>query len=82
MPDAPVSLSECERQSALLSTPVGQRGSGAVRYAAAMYFYREGMMSAEMLELYRRCCVLDGEDPVDLARFEGVDPGYAVGKTL
>ncbi len=60
------------RQQALLSTAVGLPGSGAVRYGAAMYFYQRGDMSAELLEIYRCCCKLDNEDPLDLARFEGV----------
>ncbi len=60
------------RQQALLSTGVGLPGSGAVRYGAAMYFYQRGDMSAELLEIYRCCCKLDNEDPLDLARFEGV----------
>lgn len=68
---------EHARQAALLATPLGRRRSGAVRYGAAMYFFSEGMMSADMLEIYRRCCVLDDEDPVDLARFEGVAPMVA-----
>ena len=59
----------------MLATASGGRGSGAIRYGAAMYFYREGLMPAEMLEIYRRCCVLDDENPLDLARFEGVEGG-------
>ena len=78
MRDAPVIDDEWERQKALLLTAIGQPGSGFVRYAAAMFFYRAGLMSAEMLEIYRRCCVQDDEDPLDLARFEGVAPGLAL----
>ncbi|MFT7524517.1 MAG: hypothetical protein ACI92A_002386, partial [Candidatus Paceibacteria bacterium] len=29
-------------------------------------------MTAEMLEIYRRCCKFDMEDPIDLARFESI----------
>ena len=65
---------ELARQRALLAAPPGARGSGKVRYAAAMYFYAEGLLPAETLEIYRRCCNIDDEDPVDLARFEGVAP--------
>ncbi len=61
------------RQQFLISTAVGEPGSGAVRYAAAMSLYQQGELSAEMLEIYRRCCKLDYEDPVDLARFEQAD---------
>lgn len=60
------------RQKSLLSMGIGLPGSGAVRYGAAMYFYQQGDMSAELLEIYRCCCKLDNEDPLDLARFEGV----------
>jgi len=51
---------------------IGPERSGERRYAAAMYFYSCGELSAEMLEIYRRCCNDDSEDPQDLARFEGV----------
>ncbi|MDW4549393.1 dimethylsulfonioproprionate lyase family protein [Defluviimonas sp. D31] len=44
----------------------GQPGSGRVRYAAAMHFYRKGLMSAEVLEVYRICSARDGEDPAGL----------------
>lgn len=64
---------ELEMQGDLLSTQVGSAGSGAVRYAAAMYFYNLGKMPADMLEIYRRCSKFDREDPVDLAEFEGID---------
>ncbi len=55
-----------------LFAAIGQPGSGAVRYAAAMHFYNQNRISAEMLEIYRRCCKFDEEDPIDLARFEGL----------
>ena len=61
-------------QQALLLTPVGQTGSGGLRYAAAMYFYQNGLMAADMLEIYRRCCKFDREDPIDVARYEGIEP--------
>lgn len=57
----------------LLLSPVGVPETGAVRYAAAMTCYVQGQLSAEMLEIYRRCSKFDHEDPVDLARFEGID---------
>ncbi len=66
-------VAEADRQQALLSAAVGQPRSGAVRYAAAMYFYHRGDISAALLEIYRRCCKFDDEDPVDLALFEGID---------
>ncbi len=63
---------EAEVQRQLLTTTVGTLGSGATRYAAAMYFFKNGKLSTEMLEIYRRCSKLDAEDPLDLARYEGV----------
>jgi len=49
----------------LILTPAGVEWSGRTRYAAAMYFYRAGEMSAEVLEIYRICSRLDDEDAVD-----------------
>jgi hypothetical protein len=56
----------------LLNAEVGSNGSGAMRYGAAMFFYKLGSVSEEMLEIYRSCSKFDAEDPVDVARFEGV----------
>ena len=64
---------DTDARALLAETPVGAVGSGALRYAAAMSLYQAGQMSAELLEIYRRCCKLDQEDPVDLAAFEGID---------
>ena len=50
---------------ALIMTPAGEEWSGRARYAAAMYFYRKGEMSAEVLEIYRVCSRIDNEDAVD-----------------
>ena len=49
----------------LILTPAGEEWSGRARYAAAMYFYRAGEMSAEVLEIYRICSRIDNEDTVD-----------------
>ncbi len=57
---------------AQLATPVGQPGSGATRYGAAMQLYQAGQMSAELLEVYRMCCKFDTEDPLRVAAYEGV----------
>ncbi len=59
-----------EMQMEYLKTPVGAPGSGNARYAAAMYFYKRGMLSAELLEVYRKCCKFDHEDPHAMARYE------------
>jgi len=53
-------------------TPLGVEWSGRTRYAAAMYFYRCGEMSAETLEVYRICSRLDDEDPGAVLRRYGV----------
>ncbi len=52
----------------LIKTPPGIPWSGRTRYAAAMYFYHHGEMSAEVLEVYRICARLDAEDPLDVLR--------------
>lgn len=60
--------SEDARQLELLTTPLGIRGSGFLRYGAAMYFHKQGKLDAELLEAYRICCRLDAEDPYAVAR--------------
>lgn len=52
----------------LIRTPPGIDWSGRARYAAAMYFYQKGEMSAEVLEVYRICSRLDSEDPLSVLR--------------
>lgn len=59
-------------QKALLNSKIGVSGSGYIRYGAAMYFYNRGELSAEILEIYRRCCKFDYEDPINLAQFESI----------
>jgi Mor family transcriptional regulator len=49
----------------LILTPTGGEWSGRARYAAAMYFFKLGEMTAEVLEIYRICSRLDNEDAVD-----------------
>jgi hypothetical protein len=56
----------------LLRTPIGKPASGYARYAAAMYFYKSGKISTGLLEMYRRCCKLDHEDPVAVAYHDGI----------
>lgn len=52
----------------LIQTPPGEDWSGRTRYAAAMYFYQTGRMSAEVLEIYRICSRQDLEDPARVLR--------------
>ena len=51
---------------ALVNTPLGEEWSGRARYAAAMFFCQRGEMAPEVLEVYRICSRLDGEDPVSV----------------
>jgi len=57
---------------ALVDAPLGEAWSGRARYAAAMHFYRRGVMNAETLEVYRLCSRLDDQDPLPLLRERGV----------
>ena len=65
--------SETAEQWALVNTPLGEEWSGRTRYAAAMYFYKRGEMSAEALEVYRICSRLDSQDPLSIIRDRNVD---------
>lgn len=67
---------EWRTQWALVNTPLGEEWSGRARYAAAMYFYKAGAMSAEALEVYRVCSRLDHEDPLPIIRERGVGRGW------
>jgi hypothetical protein len=63
---------EAAEQWALVNTPLGEEWSGRTRYAAAMFFYKRGEMSAETLEVYRICARLDAEDPLSIIRDRSV----------
>jgi len=63
---------ELARQRLLILSSIGEEGSGYSRYSAAMYLHKQGMLSLELLEIYRRCCKFDNEDPNELARHEGI----------
>jgi hypothetical protein len=65
MPD---SESEAAEQWELVSTPLGEAWSGRTRYAAAMYFYKRGELSPDVLEVYRLCSRLDHQDPLSIIR--------------
>ena len=58
----------------LLFTPVGEPGSGRVRYGAAMALYRRGLLSEEALEVYRICSPLDAQDAAPLLLERGLRP--------
>ena len=63
---------ETQEQWELVNTPLGEPWSGRARYAAAMYFYKQGELPPEALEVYRLCSRLDGEDPLSIMRDRGV----------
>ena len=67
-----MNTNEEKMQQELLNSKLGISGSGYARYGAGMYFYNQGILSEAMLEIYRRCCKFDNEDPIDLADFEKV----------
>lgn len=58
----------------LIRTPLGEPGSGRVRYGAAMALYRAGALSEAALEVYRICSPLDHEDPGPLLHELGLVP--------
>lgn len=45
-----------------IHAPLGQLGSGRVRYGAAMLLWQRGLISAEALEVYRVASAHDGRD--------------------
>ena len=53
---------------ALVDTPLGEPWSGRTRYAAAMHFFKRGLMNAETLEVYRLSSRLDDQDPLPILR--------------
>lgn len=48
----------------VLATPLGQAGSAKQRYAAAMTLYQNGLVCAEVLEVYRVLTPKDVHDPL------------------
>lgn len=64
---------EFNLQRSLLLSRIGEEGSGYARYSAAMFFHKQDLLSLDLLEIYRRCCKLDNEDPIALARHENIE---------
>jgi hypothetical protein len=52
----------------LIATPLGEEWSGRARYAAAMFFYQQGELSSDVLEVYRISARLDHQDPLAILR--------------
>lgn len=68
-----------EMHRALLVTPLGQPGSGRVRYGAAMALHCAGEISDAALEVYRVCSARDLQDPTVVLQDEGlVAPDAAI----
>lgn len=67
---------EWREQWSLVNSPLGERWSGRARYAAAMFFYKHGAMSAEALEVYRLCSRLDDQDPLSIIRQRNAGKGW------
>ena len=59
---------EDKEQHNLLFEPIGKVKSGYSRYGAAMYFYKKGLLSEQMLEIYRICCKFDNQDPLKVSK--------------
>lgn len=64
--------SDEDRHWAMIRSPLGEPWSGRARYAAAMFFYQQGDMDADTLEVYRVLSRLDAEDPVSVLKRYGV----------
>lgn len=58
----------------LIHTPLGEPGSGRVRYGAAMALFARGLLPEAALEIYRICSPLDAQDPAPLLRERGLAP--------
>jgi hypothetical protein len=63
----------------LVHTPLGEPGSGRVRYGAAMALHAKGLIPEAALEIYRICSPLDAQDPAPLLRERGLRPLAAPG---
>lgn len=57
---------------AFLHAPLGEPGSGRVRYGAAMALYARGEISAEVLEVYRVAAAHDSRDVAQELRQMGL----------
>ena len=67
-----IETAEDARQFADLTGKSSAEGAALARYAAAMYFHGRGMLLPEILEVYRTCAPLDGEDPLALLEQRGI----------
>ncbi len=56
-------MSSIARQLEFLLMPVGEPGTGAARYAAAMHLYQKRLLTEDVLEVFRICAPDDKIDP-------------------
>ncbi len=56
----------------LIQAPLGEPGSGRVRYGAAMALYQAGKLSEAQLEVYREASAHDGRDPAFMLAERGL----------
>lgn len=57
-----------------ISRPLGAKGSGRARHAAAMKLYQSGKIGPDMLEIYRISSAMDGQDPEPMPAETGAGP--------
>lgn len=57
-----------------LQAPLGEPGSGRVRYGAAMELFVAGLIDEEQLEVYREASAHDGRDPAPILSERGLGP--------
>ena len=57
--------------------PMGGEGSGMARYAAAMTLYRQRLIGAETLEVFRICAPDNARDPLAALRRLGLTADIA-----
>lgn len=64
---------------AALETPPGRPGSGRQRYGAAMTLWREGLITPEVLEVFRIASAVDAQDPAPMLAEAGLpQPGHEI----
>jgi hypothetical protein len=63
----------------VLATPPGPAGSGRERYGAAMTLWREGLVTPDVLEIYRIASPIDAQDPAPMLEAAGLPrPGTEI----
>lgn len=65
---------------ALLNTPLGEPGSGRVRYGAAMQLFCAGLISEAQLDVYLEAAAHDARDPALILTDRGLPLPPAAGE--